>query len=129
MTGCTETLLHRTWCPDQDKRVADQVTREEDGLAYGAIFLRHSGVTRRKRTRRSFAMNADTPHLLIGFVFFHLGDVVAYVVDQCQILGTCLTPKDSSKGLPHPVHPQLPVRPGKLGATSHGCKVRLPVRL
>src|SRR5260370_17836528 len=102
MTGCTETLLHRTWCPDQDKRIAAHVPRDEDRLTYGAIFLRHRGVTRRKRTRRSFAMNADTPHLLIGFIFFHFGDVVAHFVDHWQILVTCLPPETTRNALPPP---------------------------
>src|SRR5688500_5202541 len=123
MAAGAKGLLHRTWSPNEHKGVAAHIARDQDWLTNGPILLRNCWVTSGERTCGSLAVNTDTSHLLVYFVLLHLSNVVADIVDQRQIPGTCLATKDGRKGLTDAVHEQLTIRPGKVCCTGHRCQI------
>ncbi len=127
MAGCAESLLHRALGAYQHKRVTAHIARNEHRLSHRAILLRHRRMTRRKGARCSLAMHTQPLYQPIYLVLLHLGDVVADIVDQRHLLGARLPPEHTCKGLPHTMHQQLPVRPGKVRTTRHRRKVGLPI--
>src|ERR1700730_6636199 len=79
----------------------------------------------RKSASRPLAMDTDPLHHAIHFVLLHFGDVVADIINHRHIPGTRLASKHAGEGLPHAVHQQLAVGPGKVGTAGHRRKVCL----
>src|SRR5258708_25015800 len=127
MTAGAEALFHRTLCTNQDKRVTAHVSWNQYRLTNRTILLRNSRVTGGEGTRRTLTMDTYALHFAIDFIFFHLGDIVADVVNHRHALRPCLASKDPGESLAHTVHKSLAIGAAKVGPTSHSCQVGLPL--
>src|SRR5207253_6365250 len=110
----------------QHERVAPHISWNEHGLPYRMVLLRYCRMIGRESPSCSLAMDTQSLHLSIDFVLFHLGDVMAHIVDQRHIFRSSLASKDCCESLAHSIHQQLAVGPGKVRPAGHCREVRLP---
>src|SRR6266702_7557836 len=127
VAGCAESLLHGTLRPNKYERITAHIAWYEHGLTHCTILFWYSRMTGRKGASRSLAVDTDALQLPIDFVLFHLGDIVTDIVDHRHVLSAGLAAKDAGEVLAHSIHQKLPVGPGKVCCTGHGCKIRLPL--
>src|SRR5258708_29572634 len=127
MTAGAKALFHRALRTNQDKRVTPHVSWNQHGLTNRTILLRNGRVTGREGTCCTLTMDTYALHFTIDFIFFHLGDIVADVVNHRHVLRPCLASKDTGESLAHTVHQKLAIGPGKVCPTSHSCQVGLPL--
>src|SRR5207244_375336 len=115
VAGAAERLSHGFVRPDEEKRVASHVARDQDRLAGRAKALRNGGMPRAERTRRALAVHQQLPPPSIHLVLLELHDVVADVVDEPEAEPGRPTAERALEGALGEAHHDLPVDPGVIG--------------
>ena len=119
MAGRTKGLFHCQVGAEKEIRIRSHVTGYEYGLTNALVFIRYLFMPRRKSPRRTFPVYTQFLCPISYRMFFKLGDVMGYVIDQVHAQFFGRFAQYFFERFPYPVHDALTVSPGVVCGTCH----------